>query len=276
MDVNEQFQHIRKDLTLVKSKVGDFAVYLNDNTVSLAIRLFGEYCDAEVEIMSKYLNEDSLYLDIGTNIGYHARGVQMRSGAKVIAFEPHPKHFAVAAYNCQNLPIVVYNTALGAKQGTLTITDFEADEVMNYGEVRATSEGVEVNVSKLDDFKLKDCTLMKIDVEGQELNVLKGAARTIKKFNPVIFYEAQELDVWTKCHTWLADRGYKQYWVTCRTKPIAPTFIPTDENPFGTSGVSNILAIHESQEQPDYLMEVVNGEDFNSLVNRLKRYILLY
>jgi FkbM family methyltransferase len=83
--------------------------------------MFGEYCDAEVQVMAKYLTPESIYLDIGTNIGYHALAINQQVGCSVLAFEPHPNHFSVAAYNCKDKPIRIYNTALGSKNGTMTI-----------------------------------------------------------------------------------------------------------------------------------------------------------
>lgn len=259
----------------VKSKVGDMAIYKNDTIVSLAILLFGEYCDAEVEIMASHLDENSTYLDIGTNIGYHAMGIYQRAKCKVIGFEPHPNHFSVATYNTQHFPITLYNCAVSNKKGTLTLADFDIESKSNYGEVKAQSEGFEVPTITIDSLKLPEVTLMKIDVEGHELNVLKGSKKTIERCRPVIFFEANDLE-WLDAYKFLDKLEYNFYWVGCRSKPKHPTFIQTDENPFGDSGVTNILAVPKENEQPKVLIPVVYNEPYNATATRYANYRWLF
>lgn len=49
-----------------------------------------------------------------------------------------------------------------------------------------------VEINRLDDYDITGCTLLKIDAEGSELEVLKGAKATILKFKPVIWIELHE------------------------------------------------------------------------------------
>ena len=278
--LNEYFEKLTPSLAKTDSLVGDFIIYKNDQIVSQAIALFGEYCHAEVRIMAKYLDKDSLYLDIGTNIGYHARAINHEVGCNVMGFEPHPSHFCVAAYNCQGKNILLYHTALGNKTGNIELKNFDENAAGNYGDLTTLTDDIEdvikVPLKKLDSFNLEKCTLMKIDVEGAELDVLKGANKTIKKFRPVIFYEAIKVEDWAECYEFLDTRDYKQYWVTCRTQPISPTFKTPTVNPFGDGGVSNILAVPAEQEQPEYLVEVTQGETYNDMVKRFTSYRIIF
>ena len=278
--LNEYFETLKPSLANTDSIVGNFLIYKNDRIVSYAIALFGEYCQAEVRIMSRYLNKDSLYVDIGTNIGYHARAVNHEVGCNVVGFEPHPSHFCVAAYNCQGKNILLYHTALGNKTGTIEIKNFDENIQGNYGDITSLvddgDEVIKVPLKKLDSFNLEKCSLMKIDVEGAELDVLKGASKTIKKFRPVIFYEALNKDVWSECFAFLNTRDYIQYWVTCRTKPMGQTYKECEVNPFADGGVSNILAVPIEQEQPTDLVEVREGETYNEMVQRLTSYRIIF
>lgn len=278
--LNEYFDRIKPLLGQTDSRIGEMIIYRNDNIISQCIVLFGEYCHAEIGIMSRYLDKDSLYVDIGTNIGYHAKGVNHEVGCNVIGFEPHPSHFCVAAYNCQGKNILLYHTALGNKTGTIDLKDFDHEKVSNYGDITTNVEDddevISVPLKKLDTFNLDKCTLMKIDVEGAELGVLQGAVKTIKKHRPVIFYEAMDAEVWQACHNFLDTRDYKQYWVTCKNKPLAPTYKECPANPFKDSGVSNILAVPIEKEQPTDLVEVREGEVFDEMVNRMTSYKILF
>jgi FkbM family methyltransferase len=275
--LEEQLELIKEHCILTDSKNGEMLIYKNDNTISYSIFLYGEYCDAEVEIMCKYLNEDSLYLDIGTNIGYHARAVAQRTNSAVLAFEPHIKHFAVAAYNCQGVPVKLYNAAVSDQPGTLKISDFDFTNQSNFGTVAIDDNGsIEVQVMTVDQLELNVCTLMKIDTEGQELKVLQGAENTINKHRPIIFYEAIGETDWLTAYDHLEAKGYKQYWVGVRTYPMKENHKKNTENPFGQSGVTNIMAFPAEKEQPDYLVPVNGHESYNQMVARLQKMQILF
>lgn len=259
----------------VPSKVGDIVVYERDAVVSYAIRLFGEYCDAEIDLMAGFLDENSTYLDIGTNIGYHALGIYQRTKCKVLGFEPHPNHFAVAVYNTQHSPITLLNAAVSNKTGILKIADFDLTSEGNFGEVKESSDGFEVAAITIDSRKYDNVTLMKVDVEGHELNVFKGARKTIQRCRPVIFFEAIDLE-WLKPYQYLEKLDYNFFWMGCRTKPLRETFIQSDINPFGQCGVSNILAVPKEKEPPNFLIPVVYNEQFNEAATRYSNYKWLF
>lgn len=277
-DVNEHLDSLKSILGTTDTKVGEMLVYKNDNIISLCLALMGEYCDAEATIMSRFLNENSIYVDVGTNIGYHALAVHQRTGCQVRGFEPHPNHFCIAAYNCRDKPIRIYNTAVGNGSGIIKIKDFNPEDSGNYGEVAISDEGsIEASIIKLDDLEeLTHCDLIKIDVEGHELSVLEGSTRLINANRPVIFYEAIDPKNYTACFNFLNDMQYKQYWVTCRNKPLAPTYKKYDENPFEAYGVSNILAVPAEKEQPNDLAPVEIGETYLEMIQRYQRYKLMF
>ena len=277
---DERFHKIAPYLSQVNSRVGKFAVYVNDSIVSYSIRLFGEYTQAEVEVISRYLNEGDTFIDVGTNIGYHARAVQQQTKCEVLAFEPNVSHFMVALHNCRDLPVQVVNAAVGAEVGTLKLTPFDPSQVGNYGELKIADEGDDVPVVALDGVGLQSCHLIKIDVEGFEINVLTGAANSIDKFRPVIQFEAQERDKWPACWKFLDDKNYSHYWIPCRNYPVGETFIPKPSfNPFGDGGVLNILAVPNERDQPIGLMPVEYDVSYGETVQRYagdSRYILCF
>jgi FkbM family methyltransferase len=281
-EISELFEKLKPNLVGTETRVGTIAVYKNDNVISYALRLYGEYCHAEIEIMSNFLNEKSLYVDIGTNIGYHVLGIHKNTGAKCLGFEPHPNHFAVASYNCQDYTdIALVNAAVSDSAGDVILTDFDVDKVTNYGEVKSPDDAEQKTITspsvKLDDINLSGCTLIKIDVEGNELRVLKGAEQTIEKFKPVILYEAMDVEVWKECVSFMISKGYKQYWVVSKTTPMGETFKPkTEINPFGHSSVPSVLCIPEGIIQPKNLVPVVEGEYAKECIDRYKGYMLVF
>lgn len=275
--IQEHLKTFEDQLAITETKVGKMVVYKNDNVVSTAIALYGEYADAEVQILSRYLEQASLYVDVGTNIGYHALALHQLTGCPVIGFEPHPNHFAVAAMNCVDKNIKLVHSAVGNKKGTMFIKDFDPSQIGNFGEVGTTdTNGIEVNVVKLDDINLPICTVIKIDVEGYELEVLKGATKVIKQFRPVVMYEALDIDEWASCHKFMESKKYKQYWIAVKNKPVAETFKQSDEDPFNNTGVTNILCVPEEKNQPKDLVEVTSGESFTECFNRMTAYKLVF
>jgi len=265
-------------MELTDSRVGEFLIYKNDAVISKSIRLFGEYCHAEIDIMKRYLNSTSTYIDIGTNIGYHLVGVHKEVGCNVIGFEPNPKHFAVASYNAKQYPqIQLVNAAASDHKFSFKMKDFDPSNDGNYGDIHKDDNGaIEVQAIPLDELNIPACQFIKIDVEGHELEALHGCKKTISKYRPTIMYEAMEWDVWTKCYTFMEEREYSMYWVACKTKPVKETYKQTEENPFGASTVTNILCVPNESEQPDYLVKVNQYEPFQARFNILKKLKILF
>jgi FkbM family methyltransferase len=278
-NLDTHLDKIKDHIGFTQTKVGEMLVYRLDSIVSHCLALYGEYTDAEAVIMSHYLTPESIYIDIGTNIGYHALAVNKYAGCAVQGFEPHPTHFAMAAYNCRDKPIRIYNTALSNFNGSIKMTKFDVTTQGNYGEACLDEEnGIDVPVITLDDVinDFPRVDVMKVDVEGFECEVLEGGRNTIEKFRPVILFEANVIEFWEPCCEFLENYQYKFYWVTCKSKPIGPTFKESDENPFGDYGVSNILAVPIEKPQPDDLVPVQRGQNFNDLLNKIKKYKFIF
>lgn len=76
------------------------------------------------------------------------------------------------------------------------------------GELAQSSDG-EYPVSTLDEFRLSNISLIKIDVEGMEPEVLDGAEATILRCRPIIFAEAKDADAHEENAKRLQHLGYK-------------------------------------------------------------------
>ncbi len=143
-------------------------------------------------------------LDIGANLGEVSLNAARMVGdaGKVFAFEPFPANFRKlqenAALNCfSNLSLI--NKALGSEATTLSMfSPQDGNEGMNRISSSASpgSDETSVDVITLDDFvddeALKKIDLIKIDVEGFEMNVLKGAIKSLQKFKPKLFVEVTD------------------------------------------------------------------------------------
>lgn len=142
------------------------------------------------------------YIDVGGSIGNHALFMGLIMGANVSSFEPYRKAFDIMKTNLElnNVKADIYNCAIG-KAGFCSLSTTEG----NIG-LTTIIEGNDVEVKTLDSFGL-DFDILKIDVEGHELEVLESARETIYRSNGVIFVETDELN---EVDSFLADYGYKR------------------------------------------------------------------
>lgn len=275
------FTTLEPKLKLIDALPGPMYVYNNDQFVSKLISIYGEYCHAEIDIMKLFYDKEKpLYIDVGVNIGYHSMAMHKETNCQVIGFEPNPTHFAVAAENCKNMPIQIFNAALGETNKVIKMTDVVIDDTGNYGETKQDINGtIEAQCITLDSLNIPPIFGMKIDVEGYELGVMKGGEKTIDKYRPVIFYEALDLE-WTSCYDFLSNKDYKQYWVACYNTPVKEnTYIPKDPNHdagYGQSGVTNIIAIPKEKPQIGNLMPVIQNESYTKCASRIKSYVVAF
>jgi len=174
------------------------------DTIGRAIWTTGIYDLAASEALFRLAAPGALHLDIGANIGCMTGLLATRAGlsGQVIAFEPHPvvgerlaENLARFARLPNAAPVEFRAVALGDAAGEAWLIDPDGFG-NNTGLARLASAneqgGTVVKVERLDDV-LGDRTavLAKIDVEGHEAAVLRGApkALTEKRLRHVIFEE---------------------------------------------------------------------------------------
>ncbi|QNA44986.1 FkbM family methyltransferase [Lacibacter sediminis] len=139
-------------------------------------------------------------IDIGSNIGNHMLYYcNYLAPKKVYCFEPNVFNRNQLEHNVSlnhlNKVVTVYPFALGAASGKGVQTDFSLG---NTGMNRidrlsdADNDADAVDIRSLDSFSIAQANFMKIDVEGFEVEVLKGAGETIKRCKPVVMIEVFE------------------------------------------------------------------------------------
>jgi FkbM family methyltransferase len=142
-----------------------------------------------------------VYFDVGGHIGYHAVAAAHWVGAAghVYAFEADPKMYQRLARNLEQFPWAqATHAAVWDHNGTLTFERSPVAEESGWGtlsQVRDSGAGehIEVRAVCLDDWcrgaQLSRWGAMKLDAEGSELAVLRGARDSIEKFQPFMMIE---------------------------------------------------------------------------------------
>lgn len=139
-------------------------------------------------------------IDIGSNIGNHALFYCTNMNAKAVdCFEPNERNLQTLKENIRlnflEKSVRVHPVALGSEAGTGVQRDFT---LTNTGMNRIVKTGIDENtedvieIKTLDEFKIERADFIKIDVEGFEMEVLKGAINTIRICKPVIMIEVFE------------------------------------------------------------------------------------
>lgn len=133
--------------------------------------------------------DGTCFIDIGAHIGLHTL-TMARQNIPVYAFEPSPKTYKKLTENTRMLPkITTLNYALGHKntEATLYIHGSGFDSLRNiYGK---NIKEINVTVKTLDSLNIAQIGLIKIDTEGNEYNILKGAMKTLKREKPRLIIE---------------------------------------------------------------------------------------
>jgi FkbM family methyltransferase len=198
-------------------------------------RLFddtGEYSEREVELFAKIVQPGDVVIEVGANVGMFSLPLAKMVGPKgsLICFEPqrvicqllaatltlndihHAWTYPYAAGDSDQwitMPALEYGAGLsygGVEMGPDAGWRTQTDETISTERVRQVKlDGV------LDD--VAQCKLLKIDVEGMELAVLKGATLLIRRTLPIIYVECDRLMKARALIDWIKAEAYDPFWV---------------------------------------------------------------
>ena len=138
-----------------------------------------------------------IFYDIGACFGNHTVYLHKRNKVKSFCFEPNPDSISFLMQNitCNNINAEVISTALGSSVGNAAIKTCNQNfggSFIQEGEQTHSSDNV-VSVTTLDiairDHSINPPDFIKIDTEGYEHNILKGAQDVLKNSSPDLFIE---------------------------------------------------------------------------------------
>ncbi|MBM3853347.1 MAG: FkbM family methyltransferase [Verrucomicrobia bacterium] len=145
-------------------------------------------------LLARLCRSSGVFYDIGANWGYFSLLVAAAPdfNGRIHAFEPNPGSRAdlmttVAAAHLEHV-ISVHAVAIGEKSGTARLQDAAAFRT-GLASLTSDGEGPAIEVARLDDLDLPPPAWMKIDVEGAETAVLRGAARILRESRPSLIIE---------------------------------------------------------------------------------------
>lgn len=135
----------------------------------------------DMAFLLHFLREEDLFADIGANVGSYTVLAAGAAGCRVVAVEPLPLTFDIlsdnVAINHLSEKVALLNIGIGAGAGTLRFT--RSLDTTNHVATSGETDTLEVPVRTLDEILPKTPQLIKIDVEGFELPVLRGAGKIL-------------------------------------------------------------------------------------------------
>lgn len=189
------------------TKFGDIQYLENDFFIASALRNDIVWDEGLViEHLQEHIKNAKVVLDIGAHVGCHTLIYKsINSDCSIYSFEMQSIIYELLKKNIsinhlQN--VKAFHCAIGESIGMVSISDNIADgpnknekyaynngKEYNFGGVSLGSGQEEILMITIDSLQLEACDFIKIDVEGFEYFVIKGASQTIQKYKPVIFYE---------------------------------------------------------------------------------------
>jgi FkbM family methyltransferase len=181
---------------------------------------YGNLESAVQEAMVRHLGRGGILYDIGANLGFfsllgaHLSGLQE---GHVYAFEAAPRNAEAIRRNAgvndiHNITVIQKAVFDHAGQGRLQVVDDQSwSKLEDYGPHPYTERVIDVELVAIDDLvgsgEIRPPTVVKIDVEGAELAVLRGMRRTVEEHQPAIICELH--DTHAEFLTLIRELGYR-------------------------------------------------------------------
>lgn len=189
---------IRREIFLLRHpdcRFPNLQLHPSGEFISDNIRVSRRYYELDLLVWCAERFDCSSYIDVGANIGNHVHFFS-RMGARCVAFEPGQDNFRLLQKNAPEAQL--HHCAVADQAGVECFVTYESSmgnsnlissfsgEIQPWGD---KPQVCRVETRSLDSFGLTWATLLKIDVEGAEMRVLRGAKDTLERLKPTIWIE---------------------------------------------------------------------------------------
>ena len=234
---------------LVEGRHGRFLANPQDIYIGRSVIEYGEFSEHEYALFDQILNPDAVVIEAGANMGALTVPIAKKvgTGGLVYAFEPQ---LAVFQQLCANLAlndlinVQAFNAGCAATSGWMGLKRPNPGAEANFGGLSMSYlEGevpTRVRLERLDEaLDPPRLDLLKADVEGMEVEVLKGAKGLIDRFRPILYLEANQKEA-PEIIRHVEGLGYAMWW---HLPPMfnARNFAGKSENLFGAITSKNII-----------------------------------
>ena len=212
------------DTALYKQKACRHGMMLynpRDTYVGRSLDLYGEFSEGEAEFFNAVLRPGDIALDVGANIGCHTVVMAKRVGdaGVIVAIEPQRLLYQLLSANIalNGLTRVwCMQTAVSQDRREIVVPEIDPKRQGNFGgiDLRRSNDGEICRTIRIDDLQLERCRLIKLDVEGMELEALLGASDTIRRLQPILYLENDRKENADELESLVNSYGYEWTWHT--------------------------------------------------------------
>lgn len=235
------------------SRYGNLAYPRHDDPIGLSLSLYGEWAQPEIELLTSFLAPGDTAVDVGAYVGTHTMAFSRAVGptGHVLALEPRPEIFKILERNVtagDNSGVVTRQVAAAAQPAELLVRPMNLSEHVNAGASALTAvdegPGAVVEATTIDALQLNACRLLKIDAEGMDAEVLRGAESTVIRLRPVVFAEVREVDAAAQMLAALRWDTYRLF--VAQTSVYNPdNYLGAQSNVFGFAQETALLMVPE-------------------------------
>lgn len=204
-------------IAMSQTKYGSVKYLGNDQYIGQELSKGKLFEQDIIEKFEPFVRESKVILDIGSHVGCHSIAYSKISpSADIFAFEMQTPIYNLLYQNIleNNLTnIKPIHKSVGHRVGYSQVSkkigdgsvkdlDYYDNKIRNYGGVSLGVGGEEVSMVTIDSLGLDFCDYIKIDAEGFEPLIIMGGYETIRKYLPIIFYEANDKTVTSEMRTY--------------------------------------------------------------------------
>lgn len=204
---------------LKQCRRGPLLFLRGDQYIGRSLECYGEFSEFEAALFAQIVRPGDAVVEVGANIGAHTVHLAQLAGpqGRVHAFEPQRVIFQILCANVAlNALFNVYTHHAGAGSiaGHLHVPPQNYAGSGNFGGLSLTADAVGeiVPVICIDDMALQALSLLKVDVERMEYEVLSGARQTIGRHRPIMYVENDRREKSPALIELVAELGYTMYW----------------------------------------------------------------
>jgi FkbM family methyltransferase len=224
---------------VLDTKYGKLSVFKHDSgAATLSLLKYGEWAENEITFLRRFIDAGSTVVDVGAYVGTHTLAFRRFVGktGRVIALEAQPETFELLKKSLMaNLEAEKTTEYAGqvrleqavafSEEGWISIPIINAlatgsfgsaslAEVVSESSTKEQPEGnseahATVRTLTIDSLSLDACSLLKIDVEGMEDAVLRGASETLSRYKPIVYCECNSVEAGMKSMLVLKNKGYQ-------------------------------------------------------------------
>ncbi len=254
---------------MINGKNGYCIYNKNDMYIGKSVEKYGEFSELEADMFKQICQKGDVVIEIGANIGTHTMILSKLVGETgvVLAYEPQRIVFQTLCANMSINSITNVHTfqeVVSSENGVFPIPEIDYNKTNNFGGISLEkfTKGTLVQKHKLDNLinRINKLKFIKIDVEGMESDVLKGAKELIKKFKPILYIENDRIEKSKELIELIQSYGYKLYW---HLPPLynKNNFTNDSDNIFGKIVSVNMLCIsNDSKINIENMIEIKDSK----------------